>query len=63
MFLMAQKKRPDALNATQKTTAFYNVRFLKKIRKTFKNYHFWAVLVKNGYFYEVFLDFCRNRTL
>ena len=63
MFLIAQKKRPDTLNATQKTTAFYNVRFLKEIRKTLKNYYFWDVLVKNGYFYEVFLDFLRNHTL
>ena len=64
MCLITQKKRPDALNATQKNPAFYNVQFLKKSRKTFKkNYHFLAVLVKNGYFYEVFLDFFRNRTL
>ena len=30
MFLTAQKKRPDALNGTQKTTALYKIRFLKK---------------------------------
>ena len=38
MFLIAQKKRPDALNASEKTTAFYKVWFMKKkTRKTSKN--------------------------
>ena len=31
-FLIAQKKRPDALNVTQKTPALYKVGILKKIR-------------------------------
>ena len=39
-FLVAQKKRLDALNATQKTKAPNNVRFLKKSRKTSKKYPF-----------------------
>ena len=63
MFLIAQKKCPDALNATQKTPAFYKVRFLKKSRKNLKNDHFLVVLVKNGYFMRVFWIFFRNRTL
>ena len=53
MFLVAQKKCPDALNATQKTPAFYKVGFLKKSRKL----SFLAVLVKNGYFMMFFLIF------
>ena len=50
LFLLAQMKRPDALNATQKTPALYNVPFLKKSRKTAKNAHcfknaiFWRFL-------------------
>ena len=39
-FLIAQKKRLDAMNAMQKTTDPNNVRFLKKSRKTLKKYHF-----------------------
>ena len=31
-FLIAQKKRSDALNATQKTPALYKVWILKKLR-------------------------------
>ena len=61
-FLIAQKKRLDALNATQKTTAPNNVRFLKKSRKTFKKYHFWLKRQKMVIF-EVFFVFFRNRTL
>ena len=37
---IAQKKRLDALNATQKNQALYKVRFLKKIIKTSKNTRF-----------------------
>ena len=40
MFLIAQKKRPDALNATQKTPAPYKVWFLKNQEKPFKKTHF-----------------------
>ena len=54
MFLIAQKKRPDALNAMQKNPAFYKVQFLKKSRKTSKKYNFLAVLFKNGYFMKFF---------
>ena len=46
LFLIAPKKRPDALNATQQTPALYKERFLKKTRKTFKNYHFLVFFVK-----------------
>ena len=35
--MIAQKKHLDALNATQKTTALYDVQFLKKSRITAKN--------------------------
>ena len=57
MCLIAQKKGPDELNATQKNPDFYKLRFLKKSRKNTKIYHFLVVLVKNWYFYEVFLIF------
>ena len=49
-FLIAQKKRPDALNATQKTPALYNVPFLTKSRKTAKNVYFF----KNAIFWRFF---------
>ena len=39
-FLVAQKKRPDAINAMQKTPALNKVRILKKIGITLKNTHF-----------------------
>ena len=48
MFLISQKKRSDALNATQKTITFSIVWFLKKSRKTSKNNHFKPVLAKDG---------------
>ena len=38
--LIAQKKRPDALIATQKTSSLCKVQFCKKSRKTLKNYPF-----------------------
>ena len=40
LFKRVQKKRPDVLNATQKTRALYKLWFLKKIRKTFKKMPF-----------------------
>ena len=46
IFLIAQKKRPNALNAAQKTPAFYKAQFLKKSRKTSKKLSFFlAILV------------------
>ena len=63
MCLIAQKKRPDALDATQKPTAFYIVRFLKNSIKTSQKLPFFSGVVKNEYFYEVFLDFFINHTL
>ena len=51
LILIAQKKRPDALNTTQKTPALCNVPFLNKARKTSKKWHFW----KNGHFWQFFL--------
>ena len=59
LFLIAQKKCPDALNATQKTPALHNVPFLKKSRKTAKNAHFF----KNAVFWSFFLELFRNVTL
>ena len=56
-FLIAQKKRLDALNATQKTTAPNKVRFLKKSWKTSKKYHFWPKRKKMIIFYCYFLFF------
>ena len=58
LILIAQKKRPDALNTTQKTPALCNVPFLNKSRKTAKNAHFFKF-----HFWEVFLDLFRNGTL
>ena len=40
LILIAQKKRPGALNTTQKTPALCNVLFLNKSKKTFKKWHF-----------------------
>ena len=37
LILIAQMKRPDALNTTQKTPAICNLPFLNKSRKTAKN--------------------------
>ena len=55
---MAQKKRADALNATQKTSYLFNLRFWKKSRKTLKKYlFFFAILAKNGNFLRFFLIF------
>ena len=50
LILIAQKKRPDALNTMQKTPAICNVPFLKKSRKTSKNYLFWQKLQKRPIF-------------
>ena len=47
-FLIAQKKCPDALNATQNPPAFYKVRFLQKSRKTSGNDLFWPFCFKMG---------------
>ena len=63
MFMTAQKTGPDALNATQKTQAFYEVRFLKKSRKLPKFTSFWPFWLKMGIFMRFFLDFFRNHTL
>ena len=41
MFLVAQKKRPDALNSTQNKPALYKVRFLKKSPICNQNDNFW----------------------
>ena len=57
--LIAQKKRPDALNATQKTSALSKVSFLKKSRKTLKKCCFWPKLQKR----PIFLYFFQDRTL
>ena len=56
MFLIAQKKRPDALNGTQTNPAFYNILFLKKSRKASKNDHLLGRFGYKWVFYEVFLD-------
>ena len=62
MFLIAQKKRPDALNATQKNPSLLKCKVSeeKKQEKKLTNLLFVYVLVKkNGYFYEVFIDFSK----
>ena len=63
LHFIAQKKRPDALNATQKIPDPYKVWFLKKSRKTCKknpSLLFWSKIVV---FFKVFLNFLRNRTM
>ena len=49
-FLIAQKKRLDALNATQKTTAPNNARFLKNNEKKLQKIPFLTKTAKNGHF-------------
>jgi hypothetical protein len=56
--LIAQKKRPDALNTTQKIPALYNVPILNKSRKTFEKMAF----LKEWAFLTVFLHLFRNGT-
>ena len=60
LILIAQKKRPDALNTTQKTPAICNVPFLNKSRKTAKNANFF---LQKCNFWEVVLALLRNSTL
>ena len=55
MFLIAEKKRPDKLNAIQKTPAFYKVRFLKKSRKISKNWAQIRNILLNEFAWENFL--------
>ena len=55
--LIAQKKRPDALNATRKTSGLCKVRFWKKIRKNLEKSAFFAILAKKGNFLRFFLIF------
>ena len=58
LFLIAQMKRPDALNATQKPPASNNVWFRKKLRNTSKNDHFLQFwFKKNGNFWRLFKIF------
>ena len=56
-FFIAQKKRPDALNALQKISAFYKVRFLKNQEKPQKMTIFFSRFGLKWVFYEVFLGF------
>ena len=56
LILIAQKKRPDALNTTQKTPALCNVPFLNKSRKTAKN----AIFFKKAFF-KGFSSFIEER--
>ena len=58
-FLIAQMKRLDALNATQKTSALCKVLILKKSRKTAKSAHFQKIVQ----FWQFFLIFFRISTL
>ena len=51
--LIAQMKRQNTLNSTQKTSTFSDVPLLKRSRKIQKNGNFW----KNGHFWEFFLIF------
>ena len=55
--LIAQNKRPGALNSTQNTIALYKVWFLKNQEKTSKNFHFWLFRSKMVFFLGFFLNF------
>ena len=54
LFLIAQEKRPDALNATQKTPALYNVPFLKINKKLPKMTIFLKWLLR--FFFKRFIQ-------
>ena len=60
-FLITQKKCPDALNASQKTSALFNLRVLKKSRKTLKN-TFFCNFGQKHYFFLGFPVFFRSDT-
>ena len=47
MFLIAQKRGPDALNAAQKKPSFLQGTVSDKIKKNLQNLPLLAVLVKN----------------
>ena len=60
LFLIAQIKSFRSLNATQQTAALYKAPFLKKSRKTDRN---WLFLTKNAFltiFRQFFLIFSRT---
>ena len=60
LFLMAQIKRFGTLNTAQKTAALYKAQFLKKSRKTARN---WPFLTKNAFltiFIQFFSHFFKN---
>ena len=57
LILIPQKNRLDALSATQKTLGLKKVQFLKKSRKTLKNWSFFAILAEKGNFWRFFLIF------
>ena len=59
---IAQKKRPDAMNAMQKPLAFYNVRFLKNQEKPPKITE-WLLWLNMGLFMRFFIDYFENHTL
>ena len=59
-FFTAQKKRLDALNATQKTSAYNKIQCLEKSRKTFKKLPFFAVLAKSGNFWSFIFIFSKT---
>ena len=52
LFLVAQIRRFGTLNTTQKTTALYKAQFLKKSRKTDRN---WPLKKKKKNYFPDFL--------
>ena len=52
LILIAQKTRLDALKNSSKKPQLYKVRFLKKSRKTSKNYHSWRFWSKFMKFFD-----------
>ena len=53
----------EKLNATQETTALYKTLFLKKSRKTARNWLFWTKNAFFDYLLAVFLDFFKNNAM
>ena len=56
LFVIAQKKRPDALNATQNSPALKSM-VSEKVKKYLQILPFLAVLLKNGHFWRLFKIF------
>ena len=63
LFLMAQKKCTDALNATQKKPSSLQSMVSEKRKKNTSKIPILTKMTQNGNFFKIFLDFVRNHTL